>query len=221
VFPLPQAWPWTERKGRDLPDEFMRYLSDPELNGTALGGQVHWSSMLEPVLTTAVGLFVCLLLLTKLPNDLAGLGSLLILAILVLLARLGWRYWEWNRNLIFITAKRVITVTGIFTRSVAMMPLGKLTDMEYKRTPMAYILGYGQFRMETAGQNQAVEMLRRIPDPDDSYRYVQNLIFGRGTTDVILLDVKTEKPVNVRWMDKLRRTQSGDFEQHGREWWRD
>jgi len=218
---MTQAWPWTVRKGRDLPPEFMRYLSDPELNGDALGGQVHWSVMIEPVLTTGAGLFLCFLALTQLPADLAGLGSIVILVTLFLLGRLGWMYLEWTRNLIFFTAKRVITVTGILTRSVAMLPLGKLTDMEYKRTPMAYILGYGQFRMETAGQNQAVEMLRRIPKPNDSYRYVQNLVFGRGTTDVILLDVKTEKPVNVRWTDKLRRTQSGDFEQHGREWWRD
>lgn len=221
MFPLPQPWPWTERKGRDLPDEFMKYLSDPELNGTALGGQEHWSIMLEPVVTTGIGLFVSLLVLTQLPADLAGLGSIVILVILFLLGRLAWRYFEWTRNLIFITGKRVITVTGIFTRNVAMLPLGKLTDMNYIRTPLGYILGYGSFRMETAGQNQAVEMLQHVPYPDDSYRYVQNLIFGRGTTDVILLDVKTEKPVNVRWTDRFRRTPTGDFEQERREWWRE
>ncbi|MBL8932723.1 MAG: PH domain-containing protein [Kineosporiaceae bacterium] len=213
---LPQAWPWEIRKGRELPSEFMRYLSDPELNGDALGGQVHWSVMVEPVLTTAGGLFLCFLMLTQMSGSLAGIGVIVLLAVLFLLGRLGYRYWEWTRNLIFITGKRVITVTGIFTRNVAMLPLGKLTDMNYKRTPVGYLLGYGQFRMETAGQNQAVEMLKHIPDPDASYRHVQNLLFGRGTTDVILLDVKTDKPVNVNWKGRFRKTATGgDLEQDG------
>lgn len=197
MFPLPQAWPWKVRKCQELPHEFMRYLSDPELNGEALGGQVHWSTMFEPMVTTVLGLFVCLFVATQAP-DLPGLGGIVVLGMLFLLLRLAWHWYEWTRNLIFITGKRVITVTGIFTRNVAMLPLSKLTDMNYIRTPLGYMLGYGSFRMETAGQNQAVEMLRHVPDSDDSYRYVQNLIFGRGTTDVILLDVKTDKPVTVR-----------------------
>jgi hypothetical protein len=104
---------------------------------------------------------------------------------------------------VFITTKRVITVSGIITRRVNMMPLSKMTDMNYTRTPMGLILGYGSFRLESAGQNQAIELLGRIPDPDDSYRYVQNLLFGRGTTDVILVDVKTDKKVNVNWRGRI------------------
>ena len=211
MFPLPQPWPWTVRKGRELPSEFQRYLSDPELNGDALGGQIHWSIMIEPVLTTAGGLFLCFLMLTQLSGNLAGLGLLVTGVVVFLVGRLGFYYWEWTRNLIFITGKRVITVTGIFTRNVAMLPLGKLTDMNYIRGPLGYLLGYGQFRMETAGQNQAVEMLRSIPNPDASYRHVQYLLFGRGTTDVILLDVKTDKPVTVRQAEPFKVRFKGRF----------
>ncbi len=200
---LPQMWPWEVRKGSQLPDEFLRYLSDPEMNADALGGQIHWSSMLEPVLTTAGGLFLCFLLISQMPVELAGAGSILILVMLFLIGRLAFRYWQWNRDLVFITTKRVITVTGVFTRNVAMLPLGKLTDMNYKRTILGMILKYGSFRLETAGQSQAVEMLGRIPNPDASYRHLQNLLFGRGTTDVILVDVKTEKKVNVNWRGRL------------------
>jgi len=200
---LPQMWPWEVRKGSELPGEFLRYLSDPEMNADALGGQIHWSSMLEPVLTTAGGLFLCFLMISQLPGDLAGAGSILVLVMLVLIGRLAYMYWEWNRNLIFFTNKRVIAVTGVFVRNVAMLPLGKLTDMNYKRSVVGMLLGYGSFRLETAGQNQAVELLRRIPDPDGSYRHLQNLLFGRGSTDVILIDVKTQKKVNVNWRGRI------------------
>jgi hypothetical protein len=203
MFFLPQPWAWDKRQGRDLPNEFVRYLSDPELNNPALGGQIHWSVMLEPVTTTALGLFGCFWLISALPPGLELVGQLTILVILYLLGRLALKYYLWYRELVFITTKRVITVTGIINRNVAMMPLGKLTDMNYLRTPMGLILGYGSFRFESAGQNQAIELLRRIPDPDDSYRYVQNLLFGRGTTDVILVDVKTDKKVNVNWRGRI------------------
>lgn len=200
---LPQMWPWEVRKGSQLPDEFLRYLSDPEMNADALGGQIHWSSMLEPVITTAGGLFLCFLVISQMPAELAGAGGILILVMLFLIGRLAFKYWQWNRDLVFITTKRVITVTGVFTRNVAMLPLGKLTDMNYKRTILGMILQYGSFRLETAGQSQAVEMLGRIPNPDASYRHLQNLLFGRGTTDVILVDVKTEKKVNVNWRGRI------------------
>lgn len=203
MFFLPQPWVWDKRQGRDLPSEFLRYLSDPELNNPALGGQIHWSVMLEPFTTTVLGLFGCFWLINVLPPELALVGQLTILAILYLLGRLALKYYLWYRELVFITTKRVITVSGIITRRVNMMPLSKLTDMNYTRTPMGLILGYGSFRFESAGQNQAIELLGRIPDPDDSYRYVQNLLFGRGTTDVILVDVKTDKKVNVNWRGRI------------------
>jgi membrane protein YdbS with pleckstrin-like domain len=203
MFFLPQPWAWDKRQGRNLPPEFLRYLSDPELNNPALGGQIHWSVMIEPVFTTVAGLFICFWLISILPSDVVILGELLVLAILLLIGRLALKYYLWYRELVFITTKRVITVSGIITRRVNMMPLGKLTDMNYTRTPMGMILGYGSFRFESAGQNQAIELLGRIPNPDDSYRYVQNLLFGRGTTDVILVDVKTDKKVNVNWRGRI------------------
>lgn len=199
MFFLPQRWAWDRRPGRELPDEFLRYLSDPELNRMTLGGQVHWSVMIEPVFTTVAGLVACFWVISLLPPNVVLIGELLVAAILFLLGRLAVKYYLWYRELVFITSKRVISATGIFNRNVAMVPLSKLTDMNYLRTPLGLLLGYGKFRFETAGQIQALELLGRIPDPDDSYRYVQNLLFMRGNTDVILLDVKTEKPINVNW----------------------
>ncbi len=203
MFFLPQPWAWDQRRGSELPDEFFNYLADPELNGPTLGGQIHWSAMIEPVVTTTVGLFTGFWLISVLPRDTVLFGELVILAMLYLLGRLAVKYYLWYRELVFITTKRVISVTGIFNRNVAMMPLSKLTDMNYTRTPVGLLLGYGSFRFETAGQNQALELLGRIPDPDDSYRYVQNLLFSRGTTDVVLVDVKTEKKVNVNWRGRI------------------
>lgn len=200
LFP---AYPWTVHKGRELPKEFKRFLSDPELNAEALGGHVHWTVLAEPLGVTLAGLAACFGIITFAPADAAALSSFATLGITALLLYFAWHFIEWRRDLIFITNKRVITVTGVIARNVAMMPLNKMTDMSYVQSIPGIILGYGRFRLETAGQNQAVEMLRRVPEPDFTYRYIQNLVFGRGTTDVILVDVKTDKKVNVNWRGKV------------------
>ncbi len=45
---------------------------------------------------------------------------------------------------------------GVFTRRVAMMPLMKVTDMSYNRSVLGRLVGYGEFVLESAGQEQAL-----------------------------------------------------------------
>jgi membrane protein YdbS with pleckstrin-like domain len=206
---LPQRWEWSKRPIQELPNEVTKYLAETELE--ALGGQVHEAVMIEPIATTTLGVIACLWLTVYLPADLTWLAHVLYVVILVFIGRLVVLAFEWRFNLIFITNKRIIYVHGLITRRVEMMPLSKLTDMSYIRTPLGTVLGYGTFRVESAGQDQALSRLSPIPDPDNSYRYVQNLLFGRATTDVRLVDVTTDRKVSVRWSGRTRRTSSGDF----------
>lgn len=194
---LPQPFPWDIRESTDLPEEVQRYLADTEVN--ALGGQKHWAVMIEPVVTTVVGVLLCFWLIARIPTDLGPVRSILAVSIIVFIGRLAWLWLEWRINLIFITGKRIIYVHGFITRNVSMMPLSKLTDMRYVRTPVGQVLDYGTFIVESAGQVQALSKLSPIPDPDASYRHVQNLLFGRATQDVRLVDVTAEKQVKVSW----------------------
>ena len=59
-----------------------------------------------------------------------------------------------------------------------MMPLAKVTDMSYNRSPLGRLLGYGTFVMESAGQDQALHRVEWVPDPDQTYRAICAEIFG-------------------------------------------
>lgn len=218
---LPQRWPWGIRESTELPEEVQRYLADTETS--ALGGQLHEAVILEPIATTTVGVIACIWAILHLPPNMSKIGDVLVVAILVFLGRLAYKLWEWNYNLIFITGKRIVYAHGIITRRVAMMPLAKLTDMSYIRTPVGMVLNYGTFIVESAGQVQALSRLSPIPDPDASYRHVQNLLFGRSTQDVRLVDVTTEKKVRVDWGAAELRTRSdggGQVEPQEDPWWK-
>ena len=58
-----------------------------------------------------------------------------------------------------------------------MMPLAKVTDMSFQRSAMGRLLGYGEFIVESAGQNQALRNVDRLPYPEQLYLEICGLIF--------------------------------------------
>ena len=98
-----------------------------------------------PILTTIGGLVAFLVLLPKIPASSGTLGSLLVVAFAAIVVRLIWRWIDWTRSLFFFTPYRIIYVHGIITRKIAMLPMGKVTDMRYDRTPAGQLLDYGMF----------------------------------------------------------------------------
>ena len=90
--------------------------------------------------------------------------------------RFLWRCWEWWVDKIVVTDRRIFEVSGLLTRKVASMPLAMMTDMTYTRPLMGRILGYGELRIESAGQEQGLSRLNYLPNPDDFYRTITGLI---------------------------------------------
>ena len=61
-----------------------------------------------------------------------------------------------------------------------MMPLAKVTDLTFHRSVPARIFGYGDFRLESLGQHQALSHIDFIPDADAHYRAICEVLFGDG-----------------------------------------
>jgi len=72
---------------------------------------------------------------------------------------------------------------GLVTRKVNMMPLSKVTDMSFQRSTMGRILGYGEFILESAGQDQALRIVDHLPYPEQLYLEVCGLIFKDKDAD--------------------------------------
>jgi membrane protein YdbS with pleckstrin-like domain len=95
----------------------------------------------------------------------------------LLMIRLIWEAVNWAVDYFVITSKRILLTSGVFTRSVAMMPLSKVTDMSFRRTFAGRMLGYGEFVVESAGQDQALRTIDHIPYPEELYQIVCGRIF--------------------------------------------
>jgi hypothetical protein len=184
-----------------MPDYLQGKLAYTE--SEILGGQIHQAVMYRPILTTLGGVVLFFLLIPRVPVDATFVGDALVLGLIGLLGWLAWKWIEWSRSLFFFTAYRIIYVHGIVTRTIAMLPMGKVTDLKYDRTPAGQLLDYGNFIIESAGQEQALRELNYVPEPDETYKQIVDWLFGKGTTNVNIIDVnmtKQEKglPVFVR-----------------------
>lgn len=91
-------------------------------------------------------------------------------------ARFGWKTWHWYSDRFVVTDQRIFEVSGVLTRRVASMPLTRVTDMTYRRSLLGRILGYGDLIVESAGQDQALSRIEKLPRPDDFYRTITSLV---------------------------------------------
>jgi uncharacterized membrane protein YdbT with pleckstrin-like domain len=95
-----------------------------------------------------------------------------------------WKIGEWAVEYFVVTSQRMILTSGLVTRKVAMMPLVKVTDMSFQRSFLGRLLGYGEFILESAGQDQALRTVDHIPYPEQLYLEVCGLIFpSRDSAD--------------------------------------
>lgn len=153
-----------------------RYLLDGERVVVAI--HQHWGKVSAPVAAAVAGLVVALWVDTRVPVAMAAVSQLVWLAWFLLVGWTLWRLLEWRHDWFVATDKRLILTYGLITRRVAMMPLTKVTDMSYSRSVPGRLLGYGQFIMESAGQDQALHTISWVPDPDRTYRAICAEMFG-------------------------------------------
>lgn len=137
----------------------------------------HPAVLIRPVAEVLGGLALAGLLSTTVARGNGVVMLIIWVAWLVLVARLLYKVWEWLEDYFVVTSHRLLLATGIITRNINMMPLSKVTDMSFKRSTMGRLLGYGEFIVESAGQDQALRNVGHLPYPEQLYLEVCGLIF--------------------------------------------
>jgi len=137
----------------------------------------HWAVLIEPTVKF-VPLFLAggwLLLFDPENRVTSSAGLLLVLGALVYY---GLRVGEWWFRHFIVSTRRVLLTSGVIVRTVTLLPLRRITDLTWQETLLGNILGYGTFRFESAGQDQALRHLTYMPDAQTRYRQVSELLFS-------------------------------------------
>jgi hypothetical protein len=143
----------------------------------------HWSMLWEPLLTTAGAFVLALVLLVAVDPNVRNDMGWVWLPFVILGGRLLYKWLEWRARWFVLTDRRLLVLDGFLIHRVAMMPTEKVTDLGYERTPMGQLLGYGTFIFETAGQDQSLDRVTWIPQPDSRYRLIIASLFHPDAAD--------------------------------------
>jgi membrane protein YdbS with pleckstrin-like domain len=137
----------------------------------------HWAVLIEPTLKALPFVVAGGWLLLHHPENRVSRSA----GLLVLLGAFSYyalRAGEWWMRHFIVSTRRVLLTSGIIARTVTLLPLRRITDLTWKETLLGQVLGYGTFRFESAGQQQALSEITFLPGADDLYRRVSALLFS-------------------------------------------
>jgi uncharacterized membrane protein YdbT with pleckstrin-like domain len=137
----------------------------------------HWVVIMNEIIQATVLMVILMVAAALLPEG-PVLSNLFWYGGLLVLIKACYKVSEWWVEKVVITDKRVMLTQGVFTQKVGMMPLGKVTDLTFERTLNGRMLGYGTMVIESAGQIQALNRIDFLPDPEEVYEAISELVFG-------------------------------------------
>lgn len=139
----------------------------------------HWASQAKYVsqaLLALAGLFFFSWLVSSIDNT--YLDLVIFLSELTVIGWLAVHLLGWWMDVLIVTDKRLMNISGIISEQLDAMPVTRVTDLTWRRSIMGRLLGYGTIRIESAGQHQALEYLDYLPDPDVFHEALSKLVFG-------------------------------------------
>jgi hypothetical protein len=177
----------------------------------------HWAVLagdtVQSIILLAIGVLIARVL-----DRVDFVETVLIWFCVFVVARWAWKILDWYNETLVVTDKRLLLLTGIFYRNVAIMPLVKVTDLTYHRSANGMAFGYGKFVVESAGQDQALSTIDFVPHPDKLYRQISDLLFGgdKGqpgalvTTAQRMAEEENEQQARRRFGRRFTRRRSSD-----------
>jgi hypothetical protein len=151
------------------------YLMPSE--NVVLSVRMHPVAIIRPVIVILLSLVAAGFVTAAAPPTASGIVTLTwILWGVVFLWQL-WSLVTWWRRYFVVTENRLMLITSLVVVDVGMMPLAKVTDMRFHQTTFGRVFAYGEFIVESAGQDQALSHVQPVPYPSQMYQEILALIF--------------------------------------------
>ncbi|HWE45427.1 MAG TPA: PH domain-containing protein [Caulobacteraceae bacterium] len=107
---------------------------------------LFWRMFIWLVLAAGIAA-ACLFMMSLNANAVIGLPFMLLPLLVV-----WWQWLEWSNHAYFLTTRRVIQVTGVFSKEVIDSLLEKLNDIKTDQTLLGRMFDYGDVEILTANE---------------------------------------------------------------------
>lgn len=130
----------------------------------------HWTYLFDQFAYGAVATFLFGWLWGYLiKHHITTLSTVVVIVWVLVMIWVATRVADWYFDRFILTNKRIMAVSGMVARTVAMMPLLRVTDMKYEQSATGRLFNYGTFVLESAGQEQALRTVKHLPNPNELY----------------------------------------------------
>lgn len=136
----------------------------------------HWVSYLKPVLWACLGVGIAVL---------AAFVDVSSAWVFLLAAAAVWVYAAHralgvHMDRFVVTNMRVFRVRGVYSQSLATMPLTRILDITVHKPFIGRLLDYGDFTFESAAQAQGLREIHHVPHPDQRDLTIQRVVQRAG-----------------------------------------
>jgi hypothetical protein len=136
----------------------------------------HWVAFTRSTLLSLVGIG---LMVGTLWVD-ADLGWLVFLAGILVFAWSVYEAMSVQMDRFVVTNMRVFRVKGVFSQSLATMPLSRILDITVQKPFMGRVFGYGHFIFESAAQAQGLREITTVGRVDERDLTIQRVVQRAG-----------------------------------------
>ena len=134
----------------------------------------HWVVYVLPV--AELWLAVVLMFIGTFVIEPADPGGWLVLVGLGLCLHASWVTIRERRECFVVTNMRVFRIKGVFSQTLATMPLSRILDITVDKPVVGRILGFGHLTFESAAQDQGLREIRYVGRPDQRDLKIQRVV---------------------------------------------
>jgi membrane protein YdbS with pleckstrin-like domain len=125
----------------------------------------HWKTMVGPVLGAFLIVAALLVGEVVIPGGRDAAIERLATAVLAIVLLMWWLMYpllRWRTTRYELTTRRMRLRTGVVARNGSDIPLSRITDVSFRKSPLDRLLGSGTLVVESAGEHAEI-ILRQVP----------------------------------------------------------
>jgi uncharacterized membrane protein YdbT with pleckstrin-like domain len=125
----------------------------------------HWKTLVGPVLAAFAIVAALVVGEVVIPGGRDAAVERLAAAVLAIVLLMWWLIYpllRWRTTRYELTTRRMRLRTGVVARNGSDIPLSRITDVSFRKSPLDRLLGCGTLVVESAGEHAEI-ILRQVP----------------------------------------------------------
>jgi membrane protein YdbS with pleckstrin-like domain len=121
----------------------------------------HWKTLVGPVVLAFVIVAALLVGEVLIPGGRDAVVERLALAVLAIVLLMWWLMYpllRWRTTRYELTTRRMRLRTGVVARNGSDIPLSRITDVSFRKSPLDRLLGCGTLVVESAGEHAEITL---------------------------------------------------------------